>query len=76
MLNRGTIIQAEGEDYEVTAVSYQEGDDERHSYSYIIRPAAEVEKERQAEAAHQQELADQLADQAEEVDEEVPEEGE
>lgn len=54
----GDVIQAGSSSLEVTGVTYSEpdGTPESRNYTYLIRPHAEVEAERQAEIEHQKAL--------------------
>lgn len=52
----GDTIEAKGETFECTAVSYSEVDGEKQNFSYAFRLQSEVDAERQAEEKHQEEL--------------------
>lgn len=52
----GDVVEVEGEMMEITSVSYQETDGERHTFTYAMRSEEELEMERQdAEEAEQKE---------------------
>lgn len=68
-MEEGKVFEVGGQRYEVTAISYQETDGERHHVSYIVRAFEEVEEERKAQA--EQEAAELEAETTQE-----PQEGE